>query len=133
MHHDKSVTLVVDNLVALTALQSFHPLVLEHIADMLSPQVVAIVENIWLVVAASIVLVFCLVFVMPDKLLLGQDHSLVLNSANSYLFLLQQQLSFFQSGVTARECICIAVLGGFTIMYDKIILLQRQSPPTCAQ
>ena len=57
MHHDKSVTLVVDNLVVLTALQSFHLLVLEHFADMLfhlSPQVVAIVENIWLVVAASI-------------------------------------------------------------------------------
>ena len=76
MHHDKSVTLV-DNLVVLTALQSFHLLVLEHIADMLfhlSPQVVAIVENIWLVVAASIMLVFCLVFVMPEELLLGQDH-----------------------------------------------------------
>ena len=73
MHHDKSVTLV-DNLVVLTALQSFHLLVLEHIADMLfhlSPQVVAIVENIWLVVAASIMLVFCLVFVMPEELLLG--------------------------------------------------------------
>ena len=76
MHHDKSVTLV-DNLVVLTALQSFHLLVLEHIADMLfhlSPQVVAIVESIWLVVAASIMLVFCLVFVMPEELLLGQDH-----------------------------------------------------------
>ena len=64
--------------MVLTALQSFHLLVLGHIADMLfhlSPQVVAIVENIWLVVAASIVLVFCLVFVMPEELLLGQDHS----------------------------------------------------------
>ena len=101
MHHDKSVTLVVDNLVVLTALQSFHLLVLKHIADMLfhlSPQVVAIVENIWLVVTASIVLVFCLVFVVPEELLLGQDHSLVLISANSYLFLLQQQLPIFQSG-----------------------------------
>ena len=78
MHHDKSVTLVVDNLVVLTVLQSFH---LGHIADMLfhlSPQVVAIVENTWLVVVASIVLVFCLVFLMPEELLLGQDHSLVL-------------------------------------------------------
>ena len=48
MHHDKSVTLVVGNLVVLTALQSFHLLVLGHIADMLfhlSPQVVAIVET----------------------------------------------------------------------------------------
>ena len=47
MHHDKSVTLVVDNLVVLTALQYFHLLVLEHVADMLlhlSPQVVTIVE-----------------------------------------------------------------------------------------
>ena len=61
MHRDKSVILVVDNFVVLTALQSFHLLVLGHIVNMLfhlSPQVVAIVENIWLVVAASIVLVF---------------------------------------------------------------------------
>ena len=63
----------------------------------LSPQVVAIVENIWLVVAASIVLVFCLVFVMPEGLLLGQDHSLVLISANFYPFLMQQQLLIFPS------------------------------------
>ena len=53
----------------------FHLLVLEHIADMLfhlSPQVVATVDNIRLVVAASIVRVFCLVFVMPEELLLDR-------------------------------------------------------------
>ena len=100
MYHDKSVTLV-DNLVVLTVLQSFHLLILEHLPTCYSMYhhiVVTIVENIWLVVAASIVLAFCLVFVLPEELLLGQDLSLVLISANSYLFLMQQQLPIFKSG-----------------------------------
>ena len=71
MHHDKSVTLVVRQLSGINGTLIFLSVgpgaYCRHAIPSISPQVVVIVENIWLVVVASIVLVFCLVFVMPEE------------------------------------------------------------------